>query len=212
MSRVLAALFELRRLALVARLRTHALVKRADLSVSIERGVRIEGRVLLRVHHGQRTEVRIGRGSRIGDSVRLVLDGGTLHIGERVLLRAGVVLHVRGQLTLEDEALLSYYSVVHCDEAVHIETRAGFGEHTTIADSTHVPPPAGAWWYRHFETAPVQIGARTWGGAKVTITRGVTIGADAMLAAGSVVTEDVAEGTMVGGIPSRVLGPSPLLP
>lgn len=211
MSRLLAVGFEVRRLLLVGRLRLLAAVKRAHLDLAVERGVRIEGRVLVRVHGGRRTELRIGRGSRLGDGVRLVLDGGCLDIGERVLLRAGVVLHVRGRLTFEDESLLSYYSVVHCDDAVHIESRVGLGEHTTISDSTHVTPPAGEWWYHHIETAPVRIGARTWGGAKVTITRGVDIGHDAVLAAGCVVTGDVAPETLVGGTPARPLGRSPLL-
>ncbi|HSP01903.1 MAG TPA: acyltransferase [Acidimicrobiales bacterium] len=212
MSRALSLGFEVRRLVLVARLRVLAALKRADLDVVIDRGVRIEGRVLVRVHGGTRTRVRIGRGTRIGDSVRLVLDGGELVVGERVLLRTGVVLHVRGRLTLEDECLLSYYSVVHCDEEVHVGGRVGLGEHTTISDSTHVTPPPGDWWYHHIATAPVRLGARTWGGAKVTITRGVDIGADAVLAAGSVVTSDVPAGMLSGGMPARVLGPSPLSP
>lgn len=212
MTRLLGAGFEARRLALLVRLRLLALLKRADLDLAIERGVRIEGRVLVRVHGGTRTRVRIGRGTRLGDGVRLVLDGGSLEVGERVLLRTGVVLHVRGRLVFEDESLLSYYSVVHCDDAVRIGQRVGLGEHTTISDSTHVTPPPGEWWYRHIETAPVHLGARTWGGAKVTITRGVTIGHDAVLAAGAVVTADVPAGTLVGGTPARALGPSPLAP
>ena len=164
------------------------------------------------MHAGSTTSVRIGRGSRLGDGVVLVLDGGTLDIGTGVLLRAGVVLHVRGRLTLEDQTLLSYYTVVHCDEEVHIESRVGLGEHTTISDSTHVAPPPGEWWYHHIETAPVRIGSGTWGGAKATITRGVTIGAHSVIAAGAVVTADVERGVIVGGCPARVLGASPLAP
>jgi acetyltransferase-like isoleucine patch superfamily enzyme len=155
--------------------------------------------------------VHIGRGARLGDGVRLVLDGGSLLVGRGALLRTGVVLHVRGRLTFEDETLLSYYSVVHCDEEVHIEQRAGLGEHTTITDSRHVRPPAGEWWYRHVATAPVRIGARTWGGAKVTITSGVTVGADAVLAANAVVTGDVPPATVVAGMPAKPIGRSPLV-
>lgn len=210
MSRVLGALFGIRRWLFVARVRILAFTKRATVHMDIGAGVRIEGRLLVRVHSGKTTTIRIGRGTRLGDGVRLVLDGGTLDIGERVLLRTGVVLHVRGQLTFEDQSLLSYYSVVHCDEAVHIASRVGLGEHTTISDSTHVPPPAGDWWYHHIETSPVWIGTGTWGGAKVTITRGVTVGDHSVLAAGAVVTSDVERGVLVAGSPARVIGPSPL--
>ena len=166
MGRVLAAMFELRRVLLVARLRLLAFAKRASLDLTIERGVRIEGRLRVRVHSGSTTSVQIGRGSRLGDGVVLVLDGGCLVLGSGVLLRAGVVLHVRGDLTMQDQVLLSYYSVVHCDESVHIGTRVGLGEHTTISDSTHVAPPPGQWWYHHIETAPVRIGEGVWVGRR----------------------------------------------
>jgi acetyltransferase-like isoleucine patch superfamily enzyme len=209
-SGILGFAFDLRRRLLLVRLAVLARLKGATLDVAIERGVRIEGRLLVRVHGGTRTSVRIGAGTRLGDGVRLVLDGGALDIGERVLLRNGVVLHVRGSLTLADQSLISYYSVVHCDELVHIGHRVGLGEHTTITDSTHVAPPPGDWWYHHIETAPVRIGQGVWGGAKVTITKGVDIGASSVIAAGSVVTADVEPGVVVAGMPARVLGPSPL--
>lgn len=209
-SRVLGAVFDVRRLALGLRLAVLARLKGAMLDVTIERGVRIEGRLLVRVHGGTATRLRIGAGARLGDGVRLVLDGGSLDIGEGVLLRNGVVLHVRGALTLEDQSLVSYYSVIHCDELVHIGHRVGLGEHTTITDSTHVAPPPGEWWYHHIETAPVRIGPGVWGGAKVTITKGVEIGASSVLAAGSTVTTAVEAGVVVAGAPARPVGVSPL--
>lgn len=211
-SGMLRAGFEARRLLLILRLRTFAVLKRSQLDLHIERGVRIEGRVLLRVYPGKRMSIRIGKGSRLGDGLRLVLDGGDLVVGERVQLRTGAILHVRGQLTFEDEVVLSYYSVVHCDDHIHVSSRVGLGEHTTISDSTHVKPPAGEWWYFHLATAPVRIGPGVWGGAKVTITRGVTIGADSVLAAGCVVTSDVEPGVTVAGTPAKVIAPSPLAP
>lgn len=210
--RLVGAVFEARRLLFVAKLRLLAFVNRAHLDLDIARGVRIEGRLLVRVHAGTHSTVRIGTGTRLGDGVRLVLDGGTLDIGQRALIRLGVVFHVRGDLILEDETLLSYYSIVHCDESVHLSYRVGLGEHTTIVDSTHITPPEGEWFYRHFETAPVHVGRDVWGGAKVTIGRGVRVGARSVIAAGSVVTHDVPSRSLVGGTPARVLGPSPLYP
>jgi maltose O-acetyltransferase len=56
--------------------------------------------------------------------------------------------------------------------------------------------------------ARVRIGDRVFVGARAVILPGVTIGDDAIVAAASVVTRDVAPGTIVAGNPARPLGSS----
>ena len=51
--------------------------------------------------------------------------------------------------------------------------------------------------------APVNIGKRVFIGIRSTILPGVTIGDDAIIGAGSVVVDDVEEGTIVAGIPAK---------
>ena len=53
--------------------------------------------------------------------------------------------------------------------------------------------------------SPIVIGNDVWLGAGVIVTRGVTIGDGASVAAGAVVTEDVPPGTLVGGIPAKTI-------
>lgn len=43
-------------------------------------------------------------------------------------------------------------------------------------------------------------------GANTTILAGVTVGPNAVIAAGAVVTSDVPEGMVVGGVPARIIG------
>jgi maltose O-acetyltransferase len=52
---------------------------------------------------------------------------------------------------------------------------------------------------------PVFIGNAVWIGANVTIVPGVTIGDAAVIAAGSVVVDDVDVGSVVGGNPAKVV-------
>jgi acetyltransferase-like isoleucine patch superfamily enzyme len=54
--------------------------------------------------------------------------------------------------------------------------------------------------------APVYIGERAYIGACSVILPGVTIGADAVVAAGAVVAEDVKPGTIVAGTPAKQIG------
>ena len=54
-------------------------------------------------------------------------------------------------------------------------------------------------------TADVAIEDDVWLGANVTVLKGVTIGARAVIGAGSVVTRDIPADTFAAGAPARVV-------
>ena len=54
-------------------------------------------------------------------------------------------------------------------------------------------------------TKPVVIGDDVWIGANAVILPGVTIGSHCVVAAGAVVTKDVPDNTLVGGVPAKVI-------
>lgn len=51
----------------------------------------------------------------------------------------------------------------------------------------------------------IHIKKNAWIGANATILQGVTIGENAIVASGSVVSKDVPDNTIVGGIPAKIL-------
>ena len=53
--------------------------------------------------------------------------------------------------------------------------------------------------------APIVLGKNVWVGSNSTILPGVTIGDNAVVAAGAVVTRDVEAGSIVGGVPARFI-------
>ena len=53
--------------------------------------------------------------------------------------------------------------------------------------------------------APIVLGRNVWVGSNATILPGVTIGDNAVVGAGAVVTKDVEANTIVGGVPAKLI-------
>ncbi len=87
-------------------------------------------------------------------------------------------------------------------EQVHIGNHVMIGPNTLISTVNHPMTPMGR--REHLGIAkPVKIGNDVWIGGNVTILPGVTIGDNVIVAAGAVVTKDVASNTLVGGVPAK---------
>lgn len=56
-------------------------------------------------------------------------------------------------------------------------------------------------------TAPIKIGHNVWIGANASICPGVTIGNNVVVGAGAVVTKDIPDDVLVGGVPAKVIKP-----
>ena len=91
---------------------------------------------------------------------------------------------------------------------IRIGDRVVIGHHVVIVTDSHEmddPMQRGGERFAR----PVVIEDGVWIGARATILAGVTLGRGAVIAAGSVVTRDVPQHTLVGGVPARVLKPLP---
>ena len=53
------------------------------------------------------------------------------------------------------------------------------------------------------KASPVSIGNDVWIGGKVSIMPGVTIGNNVIIAAGAVVTKNIPDNVLVGGVPAK---------
>ena len=93
-------------------------------------------------------------------------------------------------------------------EGVHIEDNVFIGHNVTFINDRypHATNPDGSLqndedW--HCITTTVKKGASI--GSSVTLLCGITVGENAMIGAGSVVTKDVPPNTVVAGNPARIL-------
>lgn len=103
-------------------------------------------------------------------------------IGKRVFINFNCVFLDLGGITIEDDVFIA--------PGVSLLTEG----HPVSPESRH-----------SLTAAPVHIRKNAWIGANATVMQGVTIGENAVIAAGAVVTRDVPENTIVGGVPARVL-------
>lgn len=100
---------------------------------------------------------------------------------------------------------LANYNVTILDIApVHIGDNVMIGPNTLISTVGHPLSPKGR--REHLGIAkPVSIGSDVWIGGNVTIIPGVAIGNNVVVAAGAVVTKDVPDNCVVGGVPAKFI-------
>jgi acetyltransferase-like isoleucine patch superfamily enzyme len=147
--------------------------------------------------------VAVGRACEIS-----IARSATVSIGKRVRLQRFSTLHVHEQavLVLGDGVSFSPGCTVCVHERVEIGAGSTFGEGVSIHDEDHVREPFDVpLCERGFVTAPVLVGRNVWVGARATILKGVTIGDDAVIGAGAVVTRDVPARAVAVGVPARVI-------
>ena len=164
--------------------------------------------------------IRFGRGLKaIGiPSVNVSL-GGVATIGERFTIRTGcgntevgsvgsrIRVGPKGGLKIGDRVGMSNTTIV-CEESVMIGDDVFIGGGVQIFDTNFHSTDASIRTSGHecrsdVKTAPVRIGSRAFLGANATICKGVIIGEDAVVAAGSVVVSSVPAGETWGGNPAR---------
>lgn len=139
------------------------------------------------VHRDRRSQLaRLGERPRIGRWVEFYCPE-RIEIGDDVTLNTGCSLHGEGGIAIDDNVLMgpnvSIVSVNHHFERIDLDIRD-----------------------QGYRYSPVKIERDVWIGANAVILAGVTVGSGAVIAAGAIVTKDVLDMAIVGGIPAKVLG------
>lgn len=121
----------------------------------------------------------IGEGSRVMPPINLVC-ANLVKIGRNVLIMGGCLMMSRGGITIDDDAMIAA-------NAQLISNNHDLHDHALLV------------------CKPVHICRNAWIGAGATILPGVTVGENAVVAAGAVVTKDVEANTIVGGNPAKFI-------
>lgn len=90
---------------------------------------------------------------------------------------------------------------IRCHEKIEIGKDVAISHDVTIMDSD----AHEGLWKGYEKTKSIKIGNHVWIGTRAIILKGVTIGDNAIIAAGSVVTKDVPHNTIVAGVPAKII-------
>lgn len=108
--------------------------------------------------------------------------GRHIRFGKNVFINTGVMMTDLGGITIEDDVLIA--------------------PRVNIITVNHPEAPSKR---RGIILKPVYIKKKAWIGAGATILAGVTVGENAIVAAGSIVSKDVPNNSIVAGVPAKVI-------
>jgi maltose O-acetyltransferase len=125
-------------------------------------------------------------------------------VGENVEVRSPFFCDYGSNIHLGDGAFMNFNCVVLDVVEVRIGDGTQIGPAVQIYAADHPRDPAVR--LSGLENGkPVVIGRNVWIGGGAILLPGITVGDDAVIGAGSVVTRDVPAGAIVAGNPARVL-------
>ncbi len=181
----------------------YKLILRADGLVAIERNVRLRFANL----------IHLGRGCYIDENVYIHACPAGVEIGANTFVMHGAVLHVynfrdlpNSGIKIGRDSLIGEYTVIRGQGGVQIGNRVYTSPMTQLIAVNHVvDDPQRPFIEQGITAQGIVVEDDVWLGANAVITDGVRIGKGAVVAAGAVVTQDVAPHTIVGGVPARVI-------
>ena len=153
--------------------------------------------------------ISIGKFTAIDSSCALDSDNNKnsfIRIGERSKLKHGVILKTyNGYIDIGDRVTIGEYSIIAGHGGVSI------GDYTIIAGlcyisaQNHIHESNIPFRFQGETAKGIHIDTNVWIGGRVTITDGVHIGRNSVIGAGSVVTKDVPNNSIVVGVPGKVI-------
>lgn len=159
----------------------------------------------------------IGRGSRLAAQVYQAESGrGTIAIGRDCAINGLLVMERDSAvLRIGDNVFANLYTIFDCAASITVEDDVSIAYHCFISDTNNHNlaysvrkhdlrrSREGTSDWSTVRCAPVHICRGAWLGAHSMVLKGVRIGIGSIVGAGSVVTKDVPDWTVVAGNPAR---------
>ena len=121
-------------------------------------------------------------------------------------LKENIIIQGSGKFILGENSYLSSYCVIGVNESISIGKNVMIADAVSIRDTNHnfqdinIPMKN-----QGINTSPIIIEDDVWVGYGAVITKGVTIRKGVIIGANAVVTKDVPEYAIVGGVPAKII-------
>jgi len=155
---------------------------------------------------------RVGKRLNLEGALPQIVGNGRIEIGDDVTIGApctwdlGFSVVPTAELIIGDRVSINYRNIISVAKSVRIGDDTLIAGEVAIFDNiSHPIGPAKRLARAPItanEVAPVVIGRNVWIGVRSIIMRGLTIGDNSIVAAGSVVTKSVPPNTLVAGNPA----------
>ena len=147
-----------------------------------------------------------GRGSKIYHSVRMDTPPyRRFWLGRHSVIESFCCINnAVGDVTIGDYTRIGIHNTIIGPVCIgnHVNLAQGI---TVTALNHHFEDASKRIDEQGISTKPIVIGDDVWIGANAVILPGVTIGSHCVVAAGAVVTKDVPNHTLVGGVPAKLI-------
>lgn len=155
---------------------------------------------------GNRKSLIIGKNVRIDQNVLFDLNSkGKITIGDNTYIGYGTVLMTySGVISIGNNCSLNPYCVVYGHGGLVIENNVRIATHTVIVPANHIFEDRNIPIYMQgLSMKGIKIESDVWIGANAKILDGVIIHKGAIIGAGSVVTKNVEQFSVVAGAPAK---------
>jgi acetyltransferase-like isoleucine patch superfamily enzyme len=153
--------------------------------------------------------IEIGNGTIIHPGAKVRCQGGgRIQLGRRNLIASGaLILSYGGEIKLGDDCSVQHYSVLYGHGGLSIGNGVRIAVHCVIIPANHRFDNTALPIHKQGLNAKgIAIRDDVWIGAGARLLDGVQIGQGSVIAAGAVVTSDVDDYSIVGGVPAKVIG------
>jgi len=127
--------------------------------------------------------------------------------GKGVIICENVRIYRPYNLELGDYSEIGMGTVISAVEKIKLSKYVGIGPYCAIYDNNHKMP-----WKlgdENLVTAPIEIGEGSWIGTHSVILKGVKIGKNVTIGAGSIVNNSIPDNAIALGNPARIVRHNP---